>query len=372
MKKILIVNQNAGYLTIDVANAFCREYDQVVLFCGRLRVYDRRLNENVKAVKTIPYNKASILARIFTWGICTLHLLFLMITKFRGYNVLYYTNPPTSYFISLLTKHLFAIVVFDIYPDNLKIIGIKENNFLFKVYKKINQLIFARAEKIITLSDGMATILRNYVNEDKIKVVPLWAAYSRIEKHLKVINPIEVKYKLENKFIILYAGTMGRANNLEIIFHAAKEFNNTDIIFVFAGDGEKKQKFIEFAHSFNLTNVLFLSRQSPDDTVHLFNLANLAVIALDPQASLTAVPSKTYNYLAFGLPILSICESQSEINQLIEKHHIGFSVRGDDTTGLVNIIQSVYNDQDQLKKLSANCLAAAKIYDFHKANDYLF
>ncbi len=118
--------------------------------------------------------------------------------------------------------------------------------------------------------------------------------------------------------------------------------------------------------------MLFLSRQSPNDTVHLFNLANLAVVALDPQASLTAVPSKTFNYLAFGLPILAICEPQSELNQLIERHHIGFSVRGDDTIGLVNIIQSVYNDQDQLKELSANCLAAAKIYDFHMANEYVF
>ncbi len=222
MKKILIVNQNAGYLTIDVANAFCREYVQVVLFCGRLRVYERRLNENVKVVKTIPYNKASILSRIFTWGLCTLHLLFLMITKFRGYYVLYYTNPPTSYFISLLTKHSFAVVVFDIYPDALKIIGIKENNFLFKVYKKINQLVFARAEKIITLSNGMATMLKNYVNEDKIKVVPLWVAFNIVEKRLKLVNPLEIKYNLKGKLIVLYAGTMGIANNLEVLFHAAK------------------------------------------------------------------------------------------------------------------------------------------------------
>lgn len=371
-KKILIVNQNAGYLTIDVANTFCREYDEVVLFCGRLRVYERGLNEKIKIVKTINYDRTSVLTRIFTWGLCTLHLLILIITKFRGYHVLYYTNPPTSYFVSLLTRHKYAIVVFDVYPDTLKIIGIKDNNLLFRVYKKINQIVFARAESIFTLSDGMATLLENYVKKDKIKVIPLWAAFDRVGNHSKLTNPVGIKYNLKDKFIVLYAGTMGKANNLDVFIHAFKEINITDIFFLIAGDGEQKQKLIELAHNFNLSNVLFLPRQNPVDTIHLFNVANLAVVALDPQASLTAVPSKTFNYLIFGLPILAICEPQSSLAQFVQKHKVGFTVNGDDKKTIINIIQSVYKNPKQLEELKANCLAAAKIYDYHQANEYLF
>lgn len=372
MKKILIVNQNAGYLTIDVANAFCKEYDQVVLFCGRLRVYERSLDDKVKVVKTVPYIRKSVLARIFTWGLCTLHLLFLMVIKFRSYHILYYTNPPISYFVSLFTKHVFAIVVFDVYPETLKLIGIKESNLIYKVYKKINRKVFASAVTIITLSEGMATILQNYVKGEKIKVVPLWAAFNNIQRNEKVSNPLEVRFDLKNKFIILYAGTMGIANNLEMLLHAAREFNKTDILFLFAGDGEQKKKFMELAHSLDLSNVIFLPRQNPGDTHHLFNTAKLAVVALEPQASLTAVPSKTFNYLVYGLPILAICDTQSELARLIQKHRIGFSVSGEDVSTLINIIQSVHNDPDLLKTLSDNCITTAKIYNFNQANEYVF
>lgn len=100
-KKVLIINQNSGYLTIDVANAFKEEYDEVVVMYGFNRVTERNFHPNIKIQKTITYDRSSTIKRLWTWGVCTIHLFFLLLFKYRGYHVLYYTNPPMSYFNAL-------------------------------------------------------------------------------------------------------------------------------------------------------------------------------------------------------------------------------------------------------------------------------
>ena len=79
--KILIVNQNSGYLTIDVANAFKEKYEEVVVMYGMNRVTERNFHPDIKIQKTIKYNRSSIVKRLWTWGVCTLHLFFLLLHK---------------------------------------------------------------------------------------------------------------------------------------------------------------------------------------------------------------------------------------------------------------------------------------------------
>ena len=53
------------------------------------------------------------------------------------------------------------------------------------------------------------------------------------------------------------------------------------------------------------------------------------------------VPSKTYNILVAGKPILYIGEKGTEIWRTVEDNHIGYCFEPDDRSGIVGLIKSL-------------------------------
>lgn len=90
-----------------------------------------------------------------------------------------------SYFPSLILKHQYSVIVYDVYPDALSNVGIYQDSWIYKVWAKINRRIYSNADKIYTLSSGMAALLLKYCDKDKIVVIPNWMGMDsllRIEK----------------------------------------------------------------------------------------------------------------------------------------------------------------------------------------------
>ncbi len=372
--KILIVNQNSGYLTIDVANAFITEYDEVVLMYGLNRVTERTLHPKVKVQKTITYNRTSTVKRLWTWGICTLHLGFLLAWKYRGYKVLYYTNPPMSYFNALLFSNPFSVVVFDTYPDVLKLIGINESSWIYKFWKFVNIKVFGKAVQIITLSEGMKGQLLNYVNGDKIKVVSIWPASENFKPVTKNNNPFLKEHGWQDKFIVLYSGNMGIGHKLDVLVDTAEVLKDyKDILFLFIGEGAKKSLLQKIVKDKGLGNVKFLTWQSADILPYSLAAADLAVVALAPEATYASVPSKTFNYMSVGAPILGIGSEGSELEGLINSYKLGLYSKLGDIEIICNFLLSLRNENKAIhKELVGNSLSASRLYNFYLANEYVF
>ncbi len=371
--KILIVNQNSGYLTIDVANAFAEVYDEVVVMYGLNRVTERNFHPKIKTQKTITYNRTSTLKRLWTWGICTLHLGFLLAWKYRGHKVLYYTNPPMSYFNALLFSNPFSVVVFDTYPDALKLIGIKESSIVYRFWKYVNKKVFGKAVQIITLSEGMKSQLLNYVNGDKIKVVSIWPASENFKPVPKKNNPFLKEHGWQDKFIVLYSGNMGIGHKLDVLVDTAEALKQIkDILFLFIGEGAKKNQLQKAVNDKGLNNVKFLTWQSTDTLPYSLAAANLAVVALEPEATYASVPSKTFNYMAVGAPILGIGSEGSELENLIQSNEIGFYSDGICISRFLVFINEVFNNIELHAKLSKNSLKNSKKHSYSLSYNYLF
>lgn len=370
-KKVLIVNQNAGYLTIDVANAFAKNHEEVVLFCGLLKVTDRQLDKKIRIHKTITYNRTSTIKRLWTWGLATLHLFFLLAWKYRGFKIVYYTNPPMSYINSLFFKNPFSIVVFDTYPDALKLIGIGEKNMFYRGWAWVNKKVFPKAQKIITLSEGMKTQLTQYVQEDKIHVVSIWPASENFKPIPKSENEFLKKYSWEDKFIILYSGNMGIGHQLEVMIDVANDYQeNPDILFLFVGEGAKKRKLENLVQERKLKNVIFLTWQDSNVLPYSLAAADIAVVALEPEATHASVPSKTFNNLSVGSVILGIGNEGSELQQIIESSNVGFYVDGKDSKIIVDIIEKLNLNRNLKISFSQNAYNSSKKYSFSLAENY--
>ena len=372
MQKVILINQSTGYLMIDIANAYAEVYDEVVLLAGSIKVAERPLDKKIKVKHITAYNRNSSFKRLFTWGWASLQIFNRLLFKYRKYEVVYVTNPPMAYLSSLLLKNPFSIIVYDTYPDALKNVGIGKGNFIYKWWSKKNKKLFAKAKKIVTLSDGMADCLANYVEREKITVIPNWASKSNFKPLAKAENHFVKEHDIENKFTVLYSGNMGFTHNVETIIEVAKQLADDERIhFMLIGDGKKKPDLMEKAKQYGLNNCTFLDWQPVDVLPYSLACADLGVITLNDETALVSVPSKTYNLLAVGAPLLCIVPEASELSCLVNKYKNGACFQPNQVLEMANYVEELAINKEKKDAMVRNSLEASKNYTFANAKLYL-
>lgn len=371
MKKLILVNQSSGHLTIDTANAYATKFDKVILIAGKVERTERKLNESIRVDKIIAYNRTSAIKRIATWLIGFIQIFILLAFKYRKCEVVYVTNPPMSYLASLILGNPFSVIVYDTYPDALKNIGIRNGHWLYNLWSKWNIKLFRKAKRVYTLSEGMADQLANYVDKSHIKVVPLWSASDSFGPIEKSHNAFISKHSLEGKFIVLYSGNMGYTHNVESLVEVAKILRDKEQIqFVFIGSGKKKQELIDTAENKKLKNCTFLDWQPFEMLPFSLASADLGVVTLNEDTALTSVPSKTFNLLAVGAPLLCIAPEHSEISRIVNKYGNGMVCPATELTRIADFILYLAEHEESQIVMSSASLRAAK--EFTKENAFMY
>lgn len=373
MKKIVIINQSTGDLTIDVVNAFTQKYDNVVLLAGRVKVTECPLDAKVKVDRIVAYNRSSMIRRMITWLVGTIQVFFKLLLKYRGWKVMYFTNPPMSYWCALALKSKFSVVEYDIYPDALRNIGIKECNPIFYFWNAVNRVVFKKAEKIITLSDGMADTLSKYVDCSKIKVVPNWCTSSKLRPIDKVCNPFVREHHLEDKFVVMYSGNIGYTHNVEILVDVAECLrDDKEVMFCIIGEGMKKTAIMQKVKERGLDDsFLFLTWQSAEMLPYSLSAADLGVVTLNDVTAKLSVPSKTYNLLACGVPLLAIAPQISEMGKLVYMYGNGACFDKSQAKEMAAYICHLKSNPEMLKTLSDNSILASKNFTAKNAEMYV-
>lgn len=372
MNKIILINQTTGYLTIDTVNVYASFYDDVTLVAGTIEEAERNLSDSIKVEKIIAYNKSCAIMRMLTWIIAFIQIFFLLAFRYRKCEVVYVTNPPISYLASLILKRPFSVIVYDTYPDALRNIGIRQGHWVYKLWSRWNCKLFDKAKCVFTLSEGMAQQISSYVDRSRIKVVPLWPASESFAPIKKEDNPFVLKHSLEDKFVILYSGNMGYTHNVDILVEVAEILRDNEYIhFLFIGDGKKKNDMMQIVNEKQLNNCSFLDWQPFDILPYSLASADLGVVALNDETALTSVPSKTFNLLAVGAPLLCIASENSEIARIVSKYKNGLVCSAINPMKIADFILKVANDKELYKKMSLSSLQAVKEYTMKNAYLYL-
>jgi hypothetical protein len=370
-RRIVFINQATGYLTIDVINEFTRDYNEIVLITGSIRVQDIHLHEKVKVDFIAKYNRGNILKKSFSWLVGTLQIYFLLITRYRKFEKFYFTIPPTSYILALHFRAPFVLSVYDLYPEALKSFGLEKNNLVYRWWAKRNRRVFAKAARIITLSEKMKSQILEYSDRDNVTVIPNWTAFAGLPRIEKGDNKLIARYSLQGKFIVQYSGNIGQTHKVETVIDLAERLSSSDnILFLIIGRGERMKKIMSLLEDKKLKNCMVLPFRKDDELFDSLCAADLAVVTLDDKTPDISVPSKTYNILAAGLPIMSIAAEQSEISLMIEKHQIGRNFDKNDLDGMCRFIIELYDNPDYRNSLAARSLIAVQSYTRSNAKKY--
>lgn len=298
--------------------------------------------------------------RLLAWSIYTLWTIFNILTIHKG-DVVFLRLPPLQLGITgILLKKLKGVRVFlniqDIHPDLAIESRILKNSLVIKMAKAFEKWLYAKSHKIIVISDGFKkNLIDKGVPPGKITVIPNWVD-TNILRPLPKDNYIAKNFFAENKFVVMYSGSISLSNfeSLERIVEIAQSFKDDDIIFAIVGDGFKKQSLQEKAEKLGLNNVTFIPFQPYEDLPYLLAGSDVLLVPLDKDKSQLSVPSKLYNFMATGKPILGLADSDSEVANIITETSCGIYAPPDNLERIKEALITLKDSKDYRETLGEN------------------
>jgi lipopolysaccharide/colanic/teichoic acid biosynthesis glycosyltransferase len=227
----------------------------------------------------------------------------------RKPDVIYVYHPPITVgfaaaVIGFLRRTPFVYDVQDLWPDTVAASGMMSNTAALTLLGKMCKFIYRRARHIAVLSQGFKEqLVDRGIPSHKIDVIYNWCD----EAALKQSGSSVRRLGATDRFCILFAGTMGRAQDLDSVLRAAQLCRTTAPAaeFLFMGGGVERGRLESMAKDMELDNVRFLPRQPIHAMGGILAGADALLVHLkDRPLFRITIPSKTQAYLAAGKPIL--------------------------------------------------------------------
>jgi len=194
-----------------------------------------------------------------------------------------------------------------------------------------------------------------------ISVIPNWADLEAIRPCPRSENTLLEKLGLQEKFVLMYAGNIGHPTDVETIMECAgRSLSRPEFHFIFIGSGAKRPYIEDQIASRKLNNVTYLGTRPRSEQIDFLNACDVALISLVEGTWGTAMPSRTYNILAAGKPILALTDEDSELARVIDEENIGVHIVPGNADEMMAAILDLYDNRDKLSVMGERAYIAAK------------
>lgn len=276
------------------------------------------------------------------------------------------TDPPIIGLAALAARPTRGMIFLcqDIFPE---VAGLLEGVYTPVVnftLERLNRFLIRRAARIIALGDTMASRLIHGKGAaaEKITIIHNWADTTAIVPSSKS-NAFSVEHGLADKFVVLHAGNIGLAQDLDAVIDAATQLKaRTDIVILFIGDGTRKAALQARVAERGLPNVRFLPYQPRQQLRWTYATSDVCLVSLKAGLAGYIVPSKLYPILAAGRPYIAAVEPISEVASLTQRHRCGVVVPPGDPTALADQIVRLAGDRHERESMGARARVAAELF----------
>jgi len=331
----------------------------------KFKTFDDLSVENdvrVIRVKTVPHDKANYKMR----GIAELALPYLFLSKLKKVTkekidaVIIYSPPLPLAILGLKIKKIYGarylLNIQDIFPQNAIDLGVLNNGVLIKFFESMEKRAFGGADRITAHSERNMRFLieKKRVPADKISTIYNWIDLTSF-KSVGRTGRFRKRYRLENKFIFLFAGGMGPSQYLDLVVQAARECKKIkDICFLLVGDGSEKERLKKMAEGYGLKNVIFKPFVPKEEYTFLVKDADVGLVCLSSKNKTPVYPGKILGYMAASIPILAFLNKESEGHHIIRKAKCGYSLPSDDYRKAAEFIIKLYNEKEHFDRYGLN------------------
>ena len=291
----------------------------------------------------------------------------------RKVDIVVGTSPQFFTVISAWVLALFKRVPFvfelrDVWPASITAVGVMTGSWIINILEKLELFLYGQADLIISVTHSFKSDLQNRgVSADKIKVVLNGVDLEKYSPLQEKDESLTNKYELKNKFVIGYIGTHGLAHALENVIEAAELLTKEDNIrIVFAGGGADRSRLEKIVSERGLENIVMIPRQPKDRMPQIWSLCDISLIHLkDAPLFRTVIPSKIFESMAMGLPII-MAVPIGEATDIVEEYKVGINVSPGCPKDLSEKFLELATDKELVRTFSNQSLNAARNFDRKK------
>jgi glycosyltransferase involved in cell wall biosynthesis len=300
----------------------------------------------IKRVWVPELNKNNLFKRFLRFLLLTIGLGWKTLLKSRHSDIIFTVTNPAPLLVALaIIKKLrgfrLVFLVHDVFPENVVALGIiRDNHFIYPFIRWIFDWAYNSADRVITIGRDMSEVIakKNPAAANKIVLIENWADYPMVERVPRHESMIP-KMGLSDRIVIQYAGNIGRAQGLLEFLDLVSTISNDYVRFVFRGSGAMSTALREATlgrDCFILEGAYLRSDQSL-----ILASCDIALVILGPNMYGLGVPSKTYNVLASGKPVLFLGPKDSEIYRLIKSNDIGWAFDWHDANKFIQFVDKL-------------------------------
>jgi colanic acid biosynthesis glycosyl transferase WcaI len=339
--RILLLNQTfypdvvatAQYLT-GLAEALAERGHEVRVLAAR-RAYDdpaqrfakreRYRGIEIERVGGTGFGKDAKWRRALDFGSFLLRAALRVLTAPRVDCVVALTSPPLVAALAALRCRLsgerFVYWVMDMNPDEALAAGWLRPGVVAWLLERISRFTLHAADAIVVLDRYMRErVLSKGVTEKRVWVVPPWSMDRYAFWDPEGRAAFRKRHGLTGKYVVMYSGNHSPVHPLDTLLETAVRFGaDPRFCFVFIGGGSEFRRLRGAAEAQGLVNIKFLPYEPIKSLAGSLSAADLQAVVLGSAMVGTIHPSKLYNILAVGSPILYIGPEQSHISDIMDQ-----------------------------------------------------
>lgn len=282
--------------------------------------------------------------------LCFLTTALLNSFRLRGkFDVVLASSPPVSsallgWILSRLRRGKLVLEIRDLQPEMGEQYGSLKKSMLTELIRKMMRFIYRRAWKIVCVTEGLTNWMREHgYGNGQLTTIKSGVGDSFINSHS---NGIRAKYGWEDKFLVLFCGTMGCVRSLEPVIESARLMaDEKQFHFVFVGDGQKMMDYKKLVNKYRLSNVSFTGLQPLDEIPYFLKAGDVLVDCLkDVPFAKSVLPVKMFEYMAAGKPII-FGSPAKEATRLLDEAGGALTFSNNRPDELADLIRKIYSNK---------------------------
>jgi glycosyltransferase involved in cell wall biosynthesis len=241
-----------------------------------------------------------------------------------------------------------VLIMHDLYPDVLVMAGLlKPASISAKAIRAANALMFRVLDAVVVIGRDTGHLLSRYrgIASGKIRFIPNWAT---LAPGVRPIAP-DNRYRRGHtaRFVVGLSGNLGFTHDPLIVFEAARSlYDDAEIHFLLSGWGIGFERLKQMQSDAALPNVTLVDRVEDKDLEEFLSAANLWLIPYRKDVAGVSVPSRFYNLLAVGRPVILVSETGAEAALTVTEHDLGWIVPPGDAGELARTIRLAFASED--------------------------
>ena len=220
----------------------------------------------------------------------------------------------SAWLLARLKRARLVVEVRDLWPAIFVDLGVLTNRRIIRLLERMELAAYAAADVVIVVSDGFrANLIARGVPAEKVHtirngvVAESFPAGSRPDP--------EIRARLGaggGECLVLYAGTHGISQGLPDVVAAARQLEDAPVRMAFVGEGADKARLTQRVAELGVSNITLLPGVPHDQMPALLAAADICLVPLrDLPLFATFIPSKMFEYLAAGRPVIGAVTGES-------------------------------------------------------------